>query len=67
MALSKAGYADAQAVLEMGTWLARETDMELGTVGLFAHSSHLRGKDGEMVKIKQFIKEVEECVVSLES
>jgi thymidylate synthase len=66
MALSKAGYADAQAVYEMGHWLADETDMKLGTVGLFAHSSHLRGKDGEMKKIKQFVGDVEECVASLE-
>jgi thymidylate synthase len=62
MALSKAGFADAQAIYEMGEFLAEETNSKLGTVGLFAHSSHLRGKDGEMVKIKKFIEEVEKCV-----
>jgi len=50
MAISKAGYADAQAVWEMGLYLAKECELELDSVGIFAHSSHLRGKDQEMKK-----------------
>jgi thymidylate synthase len=58
-AFSKAGYADMTAIYEMGKWLSEECGYVLGSIGLFAHSAHLRGKDGEMKKIKQFLKEVE--------
>jgi thymidylate synthase len=58
-ALSKAGYADCMAIYEMGLFFAKESGLELGTIGMFAHSSHLRGKNGEMKKIKRFIKEID--------
>jgi thymidylate synthase len=65
-AFSKAGYADMTAIYEMGRWLAEESGNKLGDIGLFTHSAHLRGKDGEMKKIKSFISKVEEMDINIE-
>jgi thymidylate synthase len=48
--VSKSGYADYTALVEMGKFLARESDMELGKVSILACSCHIGEMNDEKKK-----------------
>lgn len=48
--VSKSGYADYSALVEMGKFLAEESSMELGSVSILANSCHIGEMNGEKKK-----------------
>jgi thymidylate synthase len=54
--VSKSGYADYTALVEMGKFLAEQSNMELGTVSILANSCHLGEMNQEIKKTKQLLE-----------
>lgn len=48
--VSKSGYADYTALVEMGKFLSEQSNMELGKVSILANSCHIGDMDGEKKK-----------------
>lgn len=46
-AVSKSGYADYTALVEMGEWICEQSDLELGMVTNIAASGHIRNQNDE--------------------
>jgi thymidylate synthase len=56
--VSKSGYADYTALVEMGQFLAEQSDMELGKVTTLACSCHIGEMDGEKKKTKALLEKL---------
>jgi thymidylate synthase len=54
-AVSKSGYADYTALVELGTWLAQNSNLELATVTIHATSLHIRRQNNELKKTKELL------------
>jgi len=48
--VSKSGYADYTALVEMGKFLAEQSNMELGKVSILANSCHIGDMNDEKNK-----------------
>ena len=54
--ISKSGYADYTALVEMGKFLSEQSGLELGKVTVLANSCHLGDMNQETKKTKQLIE-----------
>ena len=54
--VSKSGYADYTALVEMGKFLAKESDMELGKVSVLACSCHIGKMNDETKKTHKLLE-----------
>lgn len=54
--ISKSGYADYTALVDLGKFLAKECEQELGKVSILANSCHLGTMDNEMKKTKKLLE-----------
>lgn len=54
--VSKSGYADYYALVQMGKFLAEESSMELGSVSILANSCHIGEMNGEKKKTIDLLK-----------
>jgi thymidylate synthase len=54
--VSKSGYADYTALVEMGKFLAKESDMELGKVSVLACSCHIGKMNDETKKTHRLLE-----------
>jgi thymidylate synthase len=55
-AVSKSGYADYTALVELCTWLAQQSNLEYGSVEIHATSLHIRRQNEELKKTKELLK-----------
>jgi thymidylate synthase len=56
--VSKSGYADYTALVEMGKFLAEQSNMELGKVSILANSCHLGEMNQEIKKTKELLQKL---------
>lgn len=56
--VSKSGYADYTALIEMGKFLAKQADIELGKVSVLACSCHLGEMNQEISKTKKLLEKL---------
>jgi thymidylate synthase len=54
--VSKSGYADYSALINMGKFLAKESNMELEKVSILACSCHLGEMNQEIIKTKKLLE-----------
>ena len=54
--ISKSGYADYTALVEMGRFLSEQSGLELGKVTVLANSCHLGDMNQETKKTKQLLE-----------
>lgn len=53
--ISKSGYADYSALVDLGKFLAKQSGQELGKVSILANSCHLGDMDNEMKKTRNLL------------
>lgn len=53
--ISKSGYADYSALVDLGNFLAEQSDQQLGKVSILANSCHLGTMDNEIKKTKELL------------
>jgi thymidylate synthase len=54
--VSKSGYADYTALVELGRFLAEQSDMELGKVSILANSCHIGKMNDETKKTHKLLE-----------
>lgn len=54
--ISKSGYADYSALVDLGKFLAEQSGLELGKVSVLANSCHLGTMDNEIKKTKSLLE-----------
>ena len=58
-AVSKAGYADYSALVEMGLFLAKRSKLKLEEVTIFSHTAHIRKENGELKNTQKLLELVD--------
>lgn len=54
-AISKSGYADYTALVELSKWVASQCNLEMGSVEIHATSLHVRRQNQELKKTKELL------------
>ena len=54
-AVSKSGYADYTALMELTEWLAQHSNLECGSIEIHATSLHIRRQNNELKKTKELL------------